>query len=274
MSLSNESRNTLAIVLPVCVTILIALVGWCVQACMAGQARKAEVEKAEQERAEAEQTRVDEAAAAEKLRRQEARIERRNQQIQLLYGPLYARCISGYEAWETFKAMYHPVASFLSELDGGTNEEAREIWMLWQDEVFIPNNEEMVRLILANAHLLVGEFPDSFKDLVSYVKGQQGLSAEWKEGKLAHMRQEKSFPRKALKEDIEEVYSKLVKERDDDEKAIPAVSQMFGLPSSVTGPTAQEDQTETPHEETSPGGTSQEETAGTHGSKELPRDVP
>ncbi|MBV9539560.1 MAG: hypothetical protein JOY70_11550 [Acidisphaera sp.] len=121
------------------------------------------------------------------LEKRKAELAYRSAQIQLLYGPLHALCMTRNSA---FAALMRRVAPRRQHFFGGDPLSAEELrqWRLWRTTALMPILVEMESAILKNAHLIEGdEMPTSFAALLSHVAGYRATIANWEteEGKLA-----------------------------------------------------------------------------------------
>ena len=82
------------------------------------------------------------------------KLERLNQQLKLLYGPLYALNQATNLAWKAFRSRVRPGGSlFRAEPPPRPQELAQ--WRYWMLTVFRPIHEEMFSLVTKNADLLI-----------------------------------------------------------------------------------------------------------------------
>jgi hypothetical protein len=129
-----------------------------------------------------------------RIDRERAEVELLNNQLEHLYGPLYSLNQTGKEVWKVFRKRYRPQEGFFSS-ENPPNEEEKKAWVLWMREVFMPNNLKMEKVIVENAHLVVGsEMPKSFIDFIAHVEGYKVVLKKWKEGDFSEYTSSISFP--------------------------------------------------------------------------------
>jgi hypothetical protein len=107
-----------------------------------------------------------------------------NEQIEKLYGPMYALTQANNAAWNEFCGAIVPTCEkygFFSERHMPTEAEVR-LWRLWMKTVFQPFNVKMESVITTNAQLAIGsEFPKTFWLLVAHTEGYKPIMSEWKD---------------------------------------------------------------------------------------------
>ncbi|HEY5962787.1 MAG TPA: hypothetical protein VIU42_02100 [Xanthobacteraceae bacterium] len=124
-----------------------------------------------------------------------AEIKLLSDQIQYLYGPLYALCSSNEAAWNTFVSKYasNRVAFFSKECPPSPTE--LDAWRRWTTDVFMPLNRAIVELIIKNTHLIEGaKFPDCFSAIVSHVKPYEIVLARWSQGDFSEHTAFSNYP--------------------------------------------------------------------------------
>ena len=128
------------------------------------------------------------------LEKRKAEIKLLSDQIQYLYGPLYALCSANEAAWETFRSKCRPRGAFFSEENPPTSEELAE-WRQWTTEVFMPLNRKIVEIILKNTHLIDGNgFPEPFSAIISHVKPYEIVVAKWEKGDFSEYTAYSDYP--------------------------------------------------------------------------------
>jgi hypothetical protein len=104
-------------------------------------------------------------------------------QIQFLYGPLFAAGRASGIAFSSFMHRYAPNRDAYFDGAKRTQEEL-QIWRLWMIEVMMPLNLAMERAIIQNGHLMVGaSMPRSFQDLLSHVASYKAVLRVWEDAK-------------------------------------------------------------------------------------------
>jgi hypothetical protein len=128
------------------------------------------------------------------LAKRKAEIQLLSDQIQCLYGPLYALCAANQAAWETFRSKYRPKGSFFSAEHPPTPDEL-DAWRQWTTVVFMPTNRAIVEIILKNTHLIEGdEFPESFSAMISHVKPYEIILTKWEKGDFSEYHAYSNYP--------------------------------------------------------------------------------
>jgi hypothetical protein len=114
------------------------------------------------------------------LARRKDKLQRLNDQLKLLYGPLYALNQAGGLAWKAFRSRVRPGGkSFFRDPPPPTSEELAQ-WRIWMLTVFRPMQEEMLTLITKNADLLIeDDLPKSLKDFCAHVAAYKVVFERW-----------------------------------------------------------------------------------------------
>ena len=107
-----------------------------------------------------------------------------NNQIEKLYGPLYAYSLAAARAQELLHTTYRNAAPHYfdkSDTDLPTPAQV-EVWRRWMKTVFMPLNERMEMTIVENAQLLEGDriYP-LFSDRIAHVESYKATVAGWKD---------------------------------------------------------------------------------------------
>src|SRR5215813_6894073 len=132
------------------------------------------------------------------IARRKDRLDRVNHQLTDLYGPLLALTSASNAAWETFRSMHRPTGGFWSDSPPPTPQEAAA-WRLWMTEVFAPLNIRMVDIVLAHADLLEGEdMPPCLLELAAHVFAYKPVLKNWEQQDFSEHRTPLNFPREAL----------------------------------------------------------------------------
>jgi hypothetical protein len=115
-----------------------------------------------------------------KIAQSKGRLDRVNQQLRLLYGPLYATDQAARTVWIQFRSKYRPAQkSYWGSSPPPTKEEA-EAWRLWMTEVFMPLNLLLEKTIVENADLLIEEkIPDCLLLLGAHVSAYKAVLKKW-----------------------------------------------------------------------------------------------
>ncbi len=117
------------------------------------------------------------------LSSRKAKLERVSSQLQYLYGPLYSVSYAQERVWVEFRKKNRPGKGYYWDtFPPPTDIEAKE-WRLWMENVFMPLNIQMEKIILGNTHLLVEEeIPDPLLSLLAHIEGYRATLAKWKNG--------------------------------------------------------------------------------------------
>jgi hypothetical protein len=137
-------------------------------------------------------------------------------QIQLLYGPLYALHSASENAFRSFVLLH-------ANPDGNIDDVPLTVhnfhfWRLWMTEVMMPLNLRMEQAIVENAHLIDGAaIPNSFQAFLSHVASYKAAIKGWKDAEQAGSLEKLTardhvgiidFPGE-FKQDVEVAYKKL-----------------------------------------------------------------
>jgi hypothetical protein len=104
-----------------------------------------------------------------------------NQQIEKLYGPLYALTQANDVTWEHFARSNWPNRSryYFDPRDPPSPEQVTK-WRQWMRSVFQPLNMQMERVIVNNSQLIIGTgMPQPFKDVIAQTEGYKAVIAAW-----------------------------------------------------------------------------------------------
>jgi len=137
------------------------------------------------------------------------RLERVNQQLKLLYGPLYALNQSSHHAWVAFRTVVRPGDSFFGSKPSPTPQEL-EAWRLWMNTVFRPNHEEMLTIITRNADLLIeADLPPALQLFCAHVASYKSVFAQWDKGDYSQNTALMNYPTNELGQYLETSFKKL-----------------------------------------------------------------
>jgi hypothetical protein len=143
--------------------------------------------------------------------RRKDKLERVNNQLKELYGPLYALVQASGITWQAFVENYCRRPDF--QVPGGIRPQSKEteaIWRHWMKNVFMPMNAEMARLILQHADLLEEvKMPYCLLLLSAHVHGYQGILAAWDSHDYSRHMSLTSFPSQELSQYTEKSYGQL-----------------------------------------------------------------
>jgi hypothetical protein len=147
------------------------------------------------------------------LANREARLERINAQLKLLYGPLYALTHASNRSWKAFRATCRPGGAFFGGHPPPTEGELRE-WRLWMTTVFMPLNLDMEKLVLSNMDLLVGDkIDDSLVELCAHVQAYKTVMVRWEQSDFSIHHAPMNFPSEEVREYVSINYASLRREQ-------------------------------------------------------------
>jgi hypothetical protein len=168
-----------------------------------------------------------------RLARRKDRLERINEQLRDLYGPLYALEISARSAWMEFRKQYRPDRRYWQDDPPPTAEEA-QAWRTWMKSVFMPINRRMRDVVVTKAHLIDGsEMPQSLRDLAAHVSAYEPILARWDDNDFSIHKPPLSFPRDTLVVYLEIEFQNL-KERQQDLLKEPLIKASLGIQRAST----------------------------------------
>lgn len=106
-----------------------------------------------------------------------------NNQIEKLYGPLYALTQADDETWNQFVKTYWPNHSrYFFDRDHPPTSDQVDKWRLWMTNVFQPLNIKMENIIVTNSQLIIGSgMPSTFRELIAQTEAYKAILAAWKE---------------------------------------------------------------------------------------------
>lgn len=145
--------------------------------------------------------------------RRKDRLERINNQLKNLYGPLLITEQSASAAWSAFRRRYRPQKHFFGEGEPPTEEELAA-WRLWMSEVFMPLNLRMEQIVLGNADLIEdSSMPESFLHLAAHVASYKPLLKRWQSQDYSQHQPLLNFPSQTLREYVERRFVELKSEQ-------------------------------------------------------------
>lgn len=140
------------------------------------------------------------------------RLERVNQQLKNLYGPLYAINEASQVAWKEFRLIYRPGKSFFGTQPPPNNEELKA-WQLWMSEVFMPLNLKMEKIIVENGDLIIEkEMPEYFIKFCAHVAAYKPVIKKWELGDYSEHTSFSNFP-EGFREHIKKSFQHLKNEQ-------------------------------------------------------------
>lgn len=142
------------------------------------------------------------------LERRKAALAQINEQLEKLYGPLFALSRASEETWLRFRQHNRPDMPFFDAHSPPTEAEL-EMWRRWLSKVFIPLNERMAKVIVEHMHLLEGStMPSSFLTLIANVEAFRVIKSRWAEGDLSEHAPTFNFPAD-FRPDVEAAFHRL-----------------------------------------------------------------
>lgn len=141
--------------------------------------------------------------------RRKDRLDRVNQQLKLLYGPLYALNQASNLAWSAFRSKTRPGGSFFGELPPPSNEEL-QAWRLWMETVFQPLHDEMMLAITKNADLLIEQnLPQPLQLFCAHVAAYKVVFERWSKGDFSEHVSVMNYPTQDLNAYLERSFKHL-----------------------------------------------------------------
>lgn len=149
-----------------------------------------------------------------KIAQRKDRLDRINQQLKLLYGPLYAIDQAGNTAWEAFREKNRPGGSYWSSTPPPTESE-KEVWRLWMREVFMPLNLRLEKTIVENADLLIeNKMPESLLLFIAHVSAYKAVLRRWENNDYSEHISLVNYPRQEVRTYAEESFADLKHEQE------------------------------------------------------------
>jgi hypothetical protein len=105
---------------------------------------------------------------------QKDRLSFTNEQIEKLYGPLYALTQANQAAWKQYGYVRH-----MPDWTKSSQDEIAE-WRVRMKTALQPMNEKIEQVIVNNSQLVVGDkWPQLFSLLIQHIEGYRALISEW-----------------------------------------------------------------------------------------------
>ena len=134
-----------------------------------------------------------------KLARRKDRLDRVNQQLSELYGPLLALTNASSACWDLFRRRYRPNHVSYWNSDPPPTPDEASAWRTWMTEVFMPLNGEMVKVITENAHLLEeSNMPQCLLTVCAHAEAYRPVVKQWEAGDFSNHTSGINFPRLEL----------------------------------------------------------------------------
>jgi hypothetical protein len=141
--------------------------------------------------------------------RRKDRLERVNQQLKLLYGPLYALNQADNIAWAAFRSKTRPNRPFFGTDPPPTVEEL-EAWRRWMLTVFKPIHDEMFSIITKNSDLLIeSDLPQPLQSFCAHVAAYKVVFDRWSKGDFAENTSILNYPTADMARYLERSFARL-----------------------------------------------------------------
>lgn len=148
-----------------------------------------------------------------RLAQRKERLDRINQQLQKLYGPLFSLVRVSTITWDAFRENGTRRGPYWDKDNPPTDEEATE-WRLWMISVFMPLNERMQEIVIEHADLLdEPEMPNCLLMLSAHVSAYKSVLRKWKNGDYTQNTSVINFPREELLVYTEQTFKRLKAEQ-------------------------------------------------------------
>ncbi|MDB0569103.1 hypothetical protein LBW52_24230 [Ralstonia solanacearum] len=141
------------------------------------------------------------------------KLERVNQQLKLLYGPLHSLNQSSASSWKAFREKVRPGKPFFGTTPPPNSAEL-EAWRLWVVIVFHPINETMCSIVEKNADLLIEDsFPRELELLLAHVSSYKTVIARWEKNDFSEHTSPLNYPTQELESYLYKSFRFLKKEQ-------------------------------------------------------------
>ena len=145
--------------------------------------------------------------------RRNDRLERVNQQLRLLYGPLYALNQASGLVWTAFRSRTRPGGPFFGA-DPPPTEKELEAWRLWMRTVFQPIHEEMLSTITRNADLLIErDLPQALRLFCAHVAAYKVVFERWSKEDFTEYTSVLNYPTEQIAGYLEQSFKALKAEQ-------------------------------------------------------------
>ncbi len=145
--------------------------------------------------------------------RRKERLDRVNQQLKLLYGPLYALNRASGLAWSAFRSRTRPGGPFFGTNPPPTSDEL-EAWRLWMRTVFEPMQKEMLSIITKNADLLIErDLPAPLQLFCAHVAAYAVVFERWERKDFSEYTSVVNYPTQELATYLEKSFTQLKAEQ-------------------------------------------------------------
>ena len=148
-----------------------------------------------------------------KIAQRKDRLDRINQQLKLLYGPLYATDQAGNTAWQAFRTKNRPNRGYWDP-EAPPTEDEKAVWRLWMQEVFMPLNLRLEKTIVENGDLLIEkQMPESLLLLLAHVSAYKAVLKRWDNGDYTEHISLVNYPRQEVRTYVEKSFADLKNEQ-------------------------------------------------------------
>jgi hypothetical protein len=112
--------------------------------------------------------------------RRKEQLDRVNQQLKLLYGPLFALNQSSNLAWTAFRSRTRAGGGSFFGDNPPPSQADLEAWRAWMLTVFRPIHDEMLSIVTKNADLMIeSELPESLQLFCAHVAAYKIVFDQW-----------------------------------------------------------------------------------------------
>jgi len=108
-----------------------------------------------------------------------AELERVEDQLAKLYGPLAVEVIAGAASFQDLLTQLNRPTVFVTGRE--LSDDDLELWLFWVDNDLMPRNEVIQNLIAGNAHLLDGPIPVSLLEYLEHFGSWRIRHLRWKQ---------------------------------------------------------------------------------------------
>ena len=121
----------------------------------------------------------------QKTKKRDALLQYTDKQLEKLYGPLAFLLI---ESKRTFQDLLEIFGrNYVFSIDHPLSEEELKTWLFWAENDFLPRNEKIKSLLMANTHLIEGgDFPESYITFLDHCNSWQINHTRWKKENIEY----------------------------------------------------------------------------------------
>jgi hypothetical protein len=106
-------------------------------------------------------------------------------QLEKLYGPLAFLVIEGQQEFRDL--LENLGRSYVFEAEKPLPEDELATWLFWTEHAFLPRNEAIKNLLMANTHLMVGsQLPKSYRAFLDHCNSWRINHLRWKEQQVPY----------------------------------------------------------------------------------------